>query len=714
MNPTASTKPPATLAQSLGAAHVGLREDLEVSRHVFRGEVSYVVRDPMTFQSQRLSLEDYEIFVRIQAGEALSTIFARLVEEERLEPASEEQFYQFVLMLHRLGFLRLPISDDKALYQRYQARQRARRKEKLFGFLFLRLPLWNPDAFLGRTIYLARPFFSTGAYVLWAALCTAAGFVAFQHAGDLVQPIHGVLVAKNLPLLIATLIVLKVIHEFGHAFACKHYGGHVPEMGAYLIVFTPCAYVDASACWGFPRKRQRLMVCAAGMYVESFCAAIAVLVWAATGPSLINSIAYNVIFLAGVVTVLFNANPLMRYDGYYILSDWLEIPNLRQRSAHHVLNGLKRLFLGVQQRDDRETFGLRWILFGYGYAAGLYRVALLLTIAGVLATKFKAAGMAVGVLFLGAAAATVARKLTRYLWHAEETAAVRVRAISLGMLVFIVLPAAVFWLPLGGQVLTAGVVSAEHEVVIRPRTAGFVERIEVIPGSTVLAGDAVATIQSDAPGEAILEAQAGLTASRIRVDALRVKDRSRIEQEQARAAMYQAALQKAVEDQEGLAMFAPVDGRIVESLNASALGRYLQVGEPVAMLTAGATRIRTVVSEEQLARTHILVGDRIEFRLAAAPSKPLETRIVRILPSGSREITLPSLTQSGTQDIPVDQLSAAAQQPYFEVVLEVIERDGLDLRYGMTGYALFSAQHEPIGKTLGRRVLRFWERLMQG
>ena len=417
MNVTARKQDRRPLADTLRSVHVGLRKDLQVSRHVFRGAVSYIVRDPMTFQSQRLDLGDYELFVSVHTSSSLFEIFNSLVERGKLSKGDEERFYQFVLSLHRLGFLRLPVSDDKLLYQRYLVRQRAKRREKLMGFLFLRIPLWNPDAFLDRTIHRARPLFGTPALILWTLLMISAGYVAAVNWHELLRPDQGVLVAGNLPLLWVTLIVLKILHELGHAYACKHYGGHVPEMGAYLIMFTPCAYMDATASWGFSRKGERLIVCFGGMYVESFIAAIAVFVWAATEQSLIHSLAYNVIFLASVVTILFNINPLMRFDGYYILSDLVEIPNLRQRSTRHVLSVLKRLLLGLKAATESGGRRLRATLLTYGVALSMYRAALLVTIAAVLIFKLHTVGLLLGGGFLAATGIGIVRSLMKYLWH---------------------------------------------------------------------------------------------------------------------------------------------------------------------------------------------------------------------------------------------------------------------------------------------------------
>ena len=163
-------------------------------------------------------------------------------------------------------------------------------------------------------------------------------------------------------------------------------------MGAYLIAFTPCAYVDASAAWGLPQLRQRVVVSLAGMYLESIVAFFALLVWSWTDDLLISSCAHQIVVLSTAVTVLFNINPLMRYDGYYVLSDVTGTPNLRQRSLEEVQSMFKRIdgdpFLR-EQRTDRSD----WFLRIYGMLSAIYKVSLVLAICTMIALKFYLVGM---------------------------------------------------------------------------------------------------------------------------------------------------------------------------------------------------------------------------------------------------------------------------------------------------------------------------------
>ena len=170
-DPAPSAEAP-SLASRLGQSRVGLTRDLEVSRHVFRSEPAYVIRNPLTLQCHLFSAEDYGILVRIRSESSLAEIFDQLVADEILDRDREESFYHFVFGLHRLGFLQLPIPDDKILYGRYRSILRAKRWQRATSLFFLQVPLFNPDAFLERTIGIGRVLFSRAFFFVWSAHVT--------------------------------------------------------------------------------------------------------------------------------------------------------------------------------------------------------------------------------------------------------------------------------------------------------------------------------------------------------------------------------------------------------------------------------------------------------------------------------------------------------------------------------------------------------------
>jgi len=704
------------LADRLRPLRVGVRRDLEVTRHLFRGEPAYLVRDPMTMQSHRLDRADYEVFIAIQPDRALGEILADLAQQGVVDRHQEEAFYEFIMRLHQLGFLNLPIVDDALLYRRHVARRQARQREKFLGFLFLRVPLLNPDAFLERTLRFARPVFTWWFFGLWLGLMAAAAFVAAARWDTLVEPLHGLRIVRQLPSLWLTLVALKVLHEFGHAFACKRFGGYVPEMGVYLILFTPSAYVDATAAWSFTRKRHRLIVCLAGVYVESIAAALALFVWASSPPGAVRDAAYGVVFLAGVATVLFNINPLMRYDGYYLLSDLLEIPNLRQRSRQYLIDLLKRFTLGVRNPAAPASLRLRAVLLGYGTASTAYRLTVLLAIAAVVASRMYTAGLILAACFLGSLFVKLLKGLLEYLWHARETQPVRRRAIALSALAIIGVPALIFLVPIPTTVRAAGVLGAEREQVIHARVDGFIEAIPVRAGDRVEPGDTLVAMRNETCAEQVAQASARLEASEIRRRALEAVDPLKAREEGHQVRLHEGDLRRWEQEQAALTVRAGIAGTVASGPPPGDVGRFVPRGQPLALVTAGGWRVSAVLTQEQVSDARPEVGESVVVRAAADASRTWNGTIARITPGGTHRIAEAALTRAGGGDINVHPMTGQAAQPYFEVTIDLPAppAGGRDLRPGMTCRILFAAEPTPVGRTLARRVLRFIDSLSAG
>ncbi len=708
-----SAAPKSSYADRLRNVRAGTRQELTVTRHLFRGEPSYVVTDPMTLQSHRFDPANYNIFIAIDQRRELQEIFEMLCEDNNLQQEDEEHFYQFVFRLHQLGFLSLPFSDDKLLYQRNVRLKQQRLKQQITGILFLQIPLFNPDSFLERTLPYARHIFSRWFFGAWICLIIFAGYVAFKGFPQLLQPIQGVLLPQNLPLMWLTLIVLKLFHEFGHAYATKLFGGYVPEMGAYLIMFTPCAYVDATACWGFTRRRDRIIVSMAGMYVESIFAACAVLVWSVTSPGMLHDLAYNIILLASVITILFNISPLMRFDGYYVLSDVLEIPNLRQRSTQYVTNIAKRIFLSIQSPPPSGSRWARLFLFCLGVASSIYRIAITLGIATLVAMKIPGVGIVAAALLLGKFIVGSLKRLTLYLWKAEETIRVRRRAIAMSIMVLVGLPTALSLLPIPTSVYASGVFERQNESVIHAGVDGFIQTIPARLGDQLEQGDIIAILEHDTLNERIIEVSAVIEASNIRYNALLIHDPILALREKEQLAVYQLELQNRQAEVDELTVRAENRGTIIKGLRETDLGRYLQVGEPIAAIVSGAWQVRAILTENEIATARPEVGDTVEIRTITSPDRVIQGIITRVAPTGSRTIHKEALTHTGGGDIAVLEKNSRAQQPYFEITVEAIEAESYKHIYGVVCNLRMRADSETIGTSLVRRFFRFLDMLNQ-
>lgn len=707
---TSSDDEKASLSERLAGAHVAIRSDLQVYRHLFRGEPSYVVRDPMTMQSHRFDLGDYQILIRIHADQSLGALFEALVASEQLRAEDEEHFYRFILELHGLDFLTLPVPNDSTLYKRYVRKQSARRAQQLKGILFLKVPLFNPDGFLDRTLKWVRPLFGRPFFICWLGMLAVSLFVVAQNTRELLQPSHGILDAGNLPFMWVSLIVLKLAHEFGHAYACKLRGGEVPEMGAFMVVFTPLAYVDATSAWSFVRRRDRLIVSLAGVYVESIFAMLALLVWISSSSAVIRMMAHDVMLLATVVTLVANANPLMRFDGYYVLSDLLEVPNLRARAEQQVRSALKRWLFGIRSSAEEGGRGIRAFLFAFGVSAAIYRVVLVFSISLVIASKAFLLGIAIAGSYAGSQLVNAVRSVAQYLLFAEETVQHRTRAVAIGVGLLVVLPVGVLTVPVPSSVRVSGQLGREFEEVVIATQPGFIRSIDARAGDRVETGALLASLENPELRNQLAEAEAEFELAR-----LRLRERESVDPAGAQGARHLVQAKRAEIDRRRdelgeLELRSQRAGLLVSALTPSDGQRFVRQNEPVATLASGSWRVRALLRGDELAATRPEIGQPVELRSPASPGETLAGRVVRVAPAGTRTVELQSLTQAAGGDIPVDDGSLEADQPYFEVVVELAEPDSR-LRHGMTSHVQLAAAAEPLGVSGLRGLTRIINRI---
>ena len=699
------------LQSRLRDVQVDLRDDLEVSRHVFRGEPCYVVHDPISFQSHRFCHADYRILVSLSPDRSLGSIFESLVASGVLAQEREAEFYEFILLLHRTGFLNLPISDGRLLYRRHKANQALGRKRFWLSFVYLDIPVWNPNAFLDRTIRYCRFLFTWPAFFVWLGLMLVAAYTGCVRHRELSEPLTSLLAAQNLLIMWFTLSGLKLIHELGHAYACKNYSLHVPTLGVYLVAGVPCAYVDASASWSLASSRQRIVICLGGMYFESVVAAISMCVWAVTSPGLLNAIAYNTIFLAGVATVVFNINPLMKYDGYFILGDLVQIPNLGQRAREHVEELAKRFILGLPGDPRPATRAEKAIFLTYGLAAPVYRTCVLVAITAVLASRFYTVGLILGSLYLCYVVLSRLRDMAKYLWQSPETAPIRGRAIAVGIFVLILAPALLAMLPIRTSVQLAGMAFAGTETKVRAASPGFVTAVMVQAGQTAGSGECLVNLANDNIADHLAEANARLHAAEVRRDAYRFNQPLKAVEEAARVAAYQLTVQERQRQLDTLTARAEQPGRVCACLQQSDIGRFIPTGGELATIVSGPPEIHLLLDAEELASTRPSIGQTVQCRLLSRPDEVLTAVVARISPAGNRSIALKGLTHLAGGEIAVQPETGEAKQPYFMVTLSLQDHRRPDLPHGMKAVACLPTRYEPIALHLYRRAARFLDTL---
>jgi putative peptide zinc metalloprotease protein len=367
-----------------------MRGDLAFSAQTFRGRRFWAVKDPLALKYFHLRDEEYALLTMLDGRTTLEELRRRIEAMFAPRLLSLDELHGFLATLHRHGLVLAasPGQGEQLLARQSEARRR-RWIETILGVLAIRLRGVNPRPFLDwlypKCRFLFVPAFAVFALAmaLAALLLVAVRFDTFQARLPELETITS---ASNLPWLVVVLAVTKILHELGHALACRHFGGDCHEIGIMLLVFTPCLYCNVSDSWMIPAKWRRIAVAAAGMYVEVILASLCTFLWWASRPGLFNSLCLDVMLVCSLGTLFINGNPLLRYDGYFILADLAEVPNLKTESSAALRRLLARWFLGWGEPRDRALVRgrPRW-LPAYAIASMLYRVVIVVLILWALA-----------------------------------------------------------------------------------------------------------------------------------------------------------------------------------------------------------------------------------------------------------------------------------------------------------------------------------------
>ncbi len=392
MNAVAQTD----LWERIAGLKLRLVAHVKIHCHNYRGQPWYVLHDRAAARHYRFNEGGYDFIKQLDGIRTVQVIWDALQQRSAAEVPTQNDIVRLVAQLHEAEILLgdMPV-DGAELLARRQQQQRAKSRMRWLRPLSIRMPLADPDKLLTSLLPFISPLFSKPVFLIWLLFVMAALVMGATHYPDLMNHWSSrALDPQNILVMFFVYPIIKALHEFGHAAATRVWGGEVHEVGVMLLVLMPVPYVDASAASGFSQKWHRVIVGASGIMVEMFLAAAGLFIWLNVGPGLMRDIAFNMMFIGSVSTLLFNGNPLLRFDGYYVLMDAVEIPNLGQRSSRYLAYLVKRYLFGLTNETSPVTaHGERsWFLF-YGVAAFFYRIFISFAIALYVAGKFFVIGV---------------------------------------------------------------------------------------------------------------------------------------------------------------------------------------------------------------------------------------------------------------------------------------------------------------------------------
>lgn len=709
----------------VGPTRARLSPYARVTRQLGPSSHWYIIEEPAGGSFYRLTPAGY-LFVGLLDGrrtidEAWQACNAQLGDDG---PTQRE----CIDILARLQFYGLlsgeePLSPDMIQVRRDEAQNRRLRRRA--SGLSLVIPLLNPERALEACAWLIRPLFSRVVAVMFAALVVFALYRVFVARGELASQFNSMLDPGNVPLVLGLLILIRAWHELGHACATKAMGGRCTEIGLILMAYVfPFPYCDTSSAWRFPEVWRRVVVSAGGMLFEVSVAAMAAIVWSYWGePGAVRSLLYTTMVLSGITTVLFNLNPLLRYDGYYILADVTGTPNLAQRGIELWKFLTQRWVFGVAgaKPPTVRSSGEFWLLFAHAGLAFPYRIFVLFFLVGLLWTSTTYLTLGALLAVVGTCVWLVWPVMKGLGWLFSSPALVGKRSRSLALTGGVVGAVVLFLVavPLPAASYASGVVEAAVSEPIRPAAPGVISEVLVRAGERVTKGTPLMRLENPDLTHDLAQAAARLAQARAVADVAsggsptdRLVAERRVDETRAELERVQAQV-------DGLTVLARTDGVVVMSgaLDSQLLlGRFVDRGallgsvEQLDLLT-----IRAILSDREHA--HVFRGGpagtsvRVSARLRGQAGKVVPLTITREGVSGSQQGVPVALTTQGGGDVlvdPTDTQGTRTVTPQF--VIEMAPEDGAMAaawRPGLRAVVRFATPATPLASQWYRRLRQY-------
>ena len=684
-----------------------LRRHVEVHTHHYRGERFYLLQNHSTGQFRRLTTQAYLLVALMDGKRSIESIWTLASERLKDELPTHEEVVQLVGDLYRGNIIKMDHAGDAAESLRFGNEQKRKKwLGKLRSPLSVQIPLIDPNRFLDKTKTWVNLFFTKSFAVVWLLMVGMLLVFAGRHWDELTSNLSDqILAADNLFLLWLVYPFIKILHELGHAYVVKRYGGEVHEVGVMLLVFFPMPYVDASSSTSFANKHQRMFVDAAGMMVELFIASIAMLIWLGAEDGLTKSFAYNILFIAGVSTIVFNGNPLLRFDGYYLLADWLEMPNLAQNSNKYWAYISKRVLFGIRNlptpaKSNFEAF----VFLIYGAASFIYRIFISITIALFVASKYFFVGV---ILAIWSVVMVWLWPLLKMLYKTvksqEKSSGSRsptVVLLSLGLVFYLLL----FEVNLPKTTSIEGIVLAKKDSRLVVNEGCFFDAWLKPAGSILRSGDPVVSCHND-------KLETELLASQWQLKEIKAKMRGSYNDPVQMNVLKEEInlLSNTVKELESrisaLVINSEVDGELYIGNEKDRVGDWLKRGDVLGFVVGKEhIKINAMLPEYLIEE----VRNEVEsIRLMVSSDlQPLDIiKDWKIFPSTSREVVSALLTEQGGGDIKLDpsQENKTIESYFF---VEILPKEPLHSHINQRVYLQFVHQGEPIGFRAYRIVRR--------
>ena len=682
--------------------HICLKSSVEVKRQLFRGAKWYVLRDPFTNQFFRIRPSAYEFVARLSMQRTVEDVWKELIDNDPDNAPGQEDVIELLAQLYHYNLLHYDLAEDSAkLFERFKQRKQMLLKATLMNLMFFRIPLLDPDKFIKRFVPVARLVMSPFGAAVWLFVVIWGIKVAIDNFSELQSHSQGILAPSNLILLYFGMVFIKAMHEFGHAFAVRRFGGEVHNMGIMFLIFNPVPYIDATAAWSFRSKWKRAIVGAAGMVVEVFFAVIALFIWANTGSGIINSLAYNIVFIASVSTLLFNINPLMRFDGYYILSDLLDIPNLHQKARDQLVHIIERYAFGCKKSKSvasgaKEAF---WLVF-FGITSSIYGVVVFSSILLFVADRFLLAGIIMAVVCAISWLVVPFVQLVRYLAINPRLERKRTRAIWVSVGALACCFGFLYFCPFPNNFKVPGVLEAQEYIIVSNKAEGVVQKILAPSGTQVKPYDPLVSLSNQDLEFQINQVQAEIKETQGMLQMALYKGQADLKPLNEKMNFLENKLKRLYEDKDNLIVRAEIAGIWVAPDIQDFIGMLLNRGTPMGkVINDTSFYFTSVIPQQQVSR--LFAGEVKSSAVKLSGQSEITIPVLDYIKIPMEHTNLPSaaLGWAGGGDVAIDTTDnrgIKAAEPFYEVKARISQDTKASLLHGRSGRMRFVLRMEPL------------------
>ena len=698
-----------------------LRDDVTVELREYGGQPVYLFEDELNSRFYRVGLAEYTFLSMLDGKTTFADALGRTASVMKQDALSEQEAAGLCRWVVESQLASTVASQTSSrLFEITEDAAWKARKSQL-NPMYQKIPMFNPNDLMGLLTSVCGWFFSQPFLVIWVAVFGAGVWSIVTEWTRFTATQPQIVSRSNWIWLALTWVALRLVHEAAHGVACRRFGGHVREAGVMLILFAPLPYVDVTSIWRLDSKWKRIVVSAAGMYLELFIMGIAALVWSHSDSPMVQQNAMNVIIAAGLTTILFNANPLMRFDGYHMLADWLEMPNLATHGQQAFHQFGRRWVLGLPASEAEWPEGRNALVFGYGIAAFLWRIVIAVGIILSADAMFYGAGVVLASLAIVVCLVVPAWKLCRFIAVGSETEQPdRWYFATVSCVGCVIIGGLLTFAPWYAKVKAPALVDYYPLVEVRTPVGGFVDEVMVKGGQTVNAGDWLMTLSNRDLQSRRVEVETQFQQSQQRARAYRNSEEIAAWQAETQNTHSLELRRKQLDQQlAALRVIAPAAGIVIHGELDALKGNYVHSGD--VLLSIGNLADKQVVAmirQLDVGDFRAREGEAVDVHVRGTGTTRVTGRLTRVNPRAQTRIIHPAFSATVGGELPVAAKAASLEtgddqklellEPHFMALVELDPRSLTDLRAGHAGFISFRTQQGSLGGVLTDTVTTWW------